>query len=299
MNSGRRTPKPEMDFFADLSVVTKQKLIGAGYTVDANATPDSICVNYMNVLRRRVAVGPRDVKTAKTLDCPTDLKSGFERFVEKTKSGADLRPHQSTRIKDSDYEDAMLNDWGIHHFHLGTSTTARGFIERTGPILYALVTPSTLYCIGVLPHNEWANQEMIEIVHREWPEAIERFRLKGVRLLAPITDQDRLKFRKAGLNAMTSVQDGTVYAPLGGGYTTARTSAMVRMAVNDWRHLCRKLEEIVAGHGAFFLEGARSANVTLPAKFRISLRFLHGMATAFEPSSEAKLHLAEWSIPDL
>jgi hypothetical protein len=44
----------------------------------------------------------------------------------------------------------MLNDWGIHHLHLGTKISKNtGFVERTGPLLFVKFEKNVAYFIGV------------------------------------------------------------------------------------------------------------------------------------------------------
>ncbi len=52
---------------------------------------------------------------------PSDL---FELVKKKLANGEDVRPHLSNRYTDPNYSDSLLNDWKIHHQHLGTTMEA-------------------------------------------------------------------------------------------------------------------------------------------------------------------------------
>lgn len=143
--------------------------------------------------------------------------------------GLDLRPHQSKALLRANYDDAMLNDWRIHHFHLGIRPDANdsAFVERTGPVLFAYVTENELYAIDVMKHDDWARQRLLEITHRNWPQLIQHYRTpSGVRLAMVPTDQDIKNLRRGHDQSATQI-DGIAYYPLGGGYVTSGESLQV------------------------------------------------------------------------
>lgn len=48
-----------------------------------------------------------------------------------------------------------------------------GFVNRTGPVLFARFDEQNAYLINVWSHGNWTNQDMIRIIHNNWPESIE------------------------------------------------------------------------------------------------------------------------------
>jgi hypothetical protein len=40
-------------------------------------------------------------------------------------------------------------------------------------MLFVLLRPSDLHMIDIMPHGEWNNESLIEIMHQNWPKAIE------------------------------------------------------------------------------------------------------------------------------
>lgn len=143
-----------------------------------------------------------------------------------------------------DCEDLLLNDWGIHHFHLGQNPEKSGFIERTGPLLFAHVTADSVFCLGVYPHGSWTQQDLIRVIHENWPGVISTKKINGIiELSHTLTDDEIAQLRKAGVQTMVQVAPGIVYTPLGGGYSTAGTSVESTMRVNWYMRLLRNLED--------------------------------------------------------
>lgn len=52
--------------------------------------------------------------------CPSELQFGLDLVMTNIEQGVDLGPYLSKKIADLDYDDDLLNDWGVHHLHLGT-----------------------------------------------------------------------------------------------------------------------------------------------------------------------------------
>lgn len=102
-----------------------------------------------------------------------------------------------------------------------------GFVQRTGPVLFARFTNDTAYFLAVLPHNNWTRQELVRIIHQNWPDAISRYRRSGVDLEWIPTDDEVRKLRKHGILSIVQVEPGVIYMPIGGGYATSRLSIVV------------------------------------------------------------------------
>lgn len=136
----------------------------------------------------------------------------------------------------------MLNDWGIHHFHLGENMKG-DFIERTGPLLFALLVENKFYAIGIFNHGSWADQDIVEIIHRNWSSVVEQYRIKGIISSTPLTEEERLTLRKKNANSFVTVQDGTVYAPIGGGMVSSGFNLQAVMTTDRQKMFLRNLEK--------------------------------------------------------
>ena len=161
-----------IDFKKDCAEILRERLKAAGYVVDSDVVLEQVLIKYFNVLKRRIASQPRTVITSKEFACPEEFKAGLSLIVKKAANGEDLTPHQSRLLMDSNYIDLLLNDWGIHHFHLGTAVKQSGLIGRTGLLLFARVTAAQFYLLDVLAHQNWTRLRLIEIMHTNWPDSI-------------------------------------------------------------------------------------------------------------------------------
>lgn len=186
-----------MDFFRDVVLSARMRLGEVGYSIATSERDEQVCRKYFNVVHRRIDVKPRAVLFSNDFQCSPDRQPGLDEIQRKSGCGEDLRPHQSTRLDKLKFEDALFNDWGIHHLHLNTVVEPNGVIERSGPVLFVRVTDDALYCIAVAEHGTWSRQDMLEILHRSWPESIADFRLRGI---APenVTDEQIETLRSKG-----------------------------------------------------------------------------------------------------
>lgn len=235
-----------VDFTNDWKQYVENEISSQGYAVDQSEDLRSLSYKFFNLRRRRIAATPRKVLESKSFSCPTDLTSGYDLLKEKLKNGHDVCSHLSKFLLRDDHEDSLLNDWGIHHFHLGINPEKSGFIERTGPLLFAHVTVDSVYCLGIYPHGSWTQQDLIRVIHDNWPSIISAKKLNGILGLSHVpTDEDIAQLRKAGVQTMVQISPGIVYAPLGGGYSTAGTSVESTMRVNWYMRLIRNLEDHV------------------------------------------------------
>ncbi|HIF9534263.1 TPA: hypothetical protein ACX6S0_002622, partial [Photobacterium damselae] len=130
----------------------------------------------------------------------------------------------------------------IHHFHLG-ETMEGNFIKRTGPLLFALLVDNKFYAIGIFDHGSWADQDLVEIIHRNWPNVIDKYQIKGIVSSSPLTEQERLYLRKVNGNSFVTVQDGTTYAPIGAGVVSAGFNVQAVISKDRQRAFLRSLEE--------------------------------------------------------
>ena len=247
----------------------KKQLISAGYSDPTSAVDEDIVRAYLNVRRRRVSIRRRTVHKA-AYSVPFDLVEGEKKFLAKAKAGDDLRPHQSTRLEQSNYEDGMLNDFGIQHFHLGTTQhpTKPSFFARTDPLLFAMVREDDLYCIGCYGHGDWSRATLLDVIHENWPDTIAGYSLDGLMLAHSYTDDEHERLRRADINIVTQRPDGTIHMGPGGGTTLAGTSIRDIRDLMSARQFCSKLESSVAVEVRKLVdEGKLATPVRLELKF--------------------------------
>jgi|SRR5579862_2638418 len=241
------TPTIEMDFFSDFSAHAHAYLTAGGYQISASEAPEQICMKYFNVHKRRISVRPRKVLVSKDLQCPLDVRPGLNEIVRRAEAGEDLCPYQSKEILlDPEYNDQLLNHWGIHHLHLGLASHKKhkNLVKRTGLLLLARVTEDTLYCINILGHGSWTQQKLLEIVHRNWPASIAHLRWDNA-IGEQLSDRDIEILRSKNCNVALAMIDGVSYLPLGNGSSSSGTSVDVVSACARIRSTCRRMEDLI------------------------------------------------------
>lgn len=157
---------------------------------------------------KRISIRKRKIHLSKNFKCPEHNKDGLEKLKLAISDGEDLNKYLSKQIKNEAFKDNLYNHWNIRHFHLGSNVAIDGFIERSSELLYAVVDDNNVYMINVLPHNEWYNIDLMEIIIANWPflvlevkgitpvfredEEIKLLRVNDVNFVVPYTDKSYL-----------------------------------------------------------------------------------------------------------
>lgn len=247
-------------------------IVRQGYQINLSESIESISYKFFNLRRRKIEVRPRNIYESFELKCPVEHSAGYEALKNKLANGDDVTPYLSNLIFDINFSDQLLNDWGIYHFHLGQEIESTGMINRTGPLLFALVTLDDIYCINIFHHNALTEQEMIRIIHRNWPEIIARFKLNGVCSLEhSVSNRDLTKLRKGGVQAMVEVETGVVYAPPGGGYSTSGAALRTIVESDNYKKMVCLLERHVRDNLTLFTDKLAELGLTPsnPPKFSL------------------------------
>lgn len=161
--------------------------------------------------------------------------------------GRELNSFLSRRVRNPFQRDALLSDWGIHHLHLNLVLDASEFRLRSDRLLFVRVQPEGLYFIAVGNHESWSDVDLVEIIHANWPETIERYRILG--WSAPRmawSSEERQQLRNAGGQTLVSTRDGTTYAPIGGGYATDGSSLDLSFHLSQTRQYLLSLRNAVS-----------------------------------------------------
>lgn len=232
-----------MDFKADWHE-TLREIMKSEWGLDTRAITDNIPVHYFNAAQRRITATPRKVLVSDTFHCPAEHLQGWEQIKRSVTEGKDLNPYLSKLIEKVKKTDLLLCDWGVHHLHLGTVLEGQ-YMARTGPLLFARVTKEVFYAIDIYTHDDFADAEIVEVIHRNWPKSIEHWILRGIQTGGLTTDQ-REALRKKRYNSFVQVTDGTTYAPIGGGYSFFGHSIHAITEMDKEHHLLENLEQLVS-----------------------------------------------------
>jgi hypothetical protein len=254
-----------------------------------------ICVKYYSARKRKISKARRTVLRSPELNAmvlTADQESALNRIEADSKAGADLTPYLSTQITRLSNNDALLNDWGIHHLHLGAP--ALPFVKRTGPVLFVRVHQMTLLFLTILDHSPgcepWIEEELIEIIHRNWPEVIARYRPPGVVAGSARSPGSRSKMREAGLTVLTMTKDGTIYVPPGGGYMQSGDSTdAVRLANRLLTHITELGRQCVDGEDSVNQSIRQAGGDPSQKRLRLGLILGRGIEVFDEESSAVVL----------
>ena len=217
------------DFEEDWRQILQRLLLEATIPFDKDWNTHELCVRYHDVVTRRLVPAKRTVHKAREFLCPTHRLAGLEKLLSSVKQGSNLGSWQSKIPwmwigSKRDDNDSLLRAWSIWHFHLGDAFRDDGFVIRTKELLFAHVTDTDFYAIAVLGHGAWSRQNLFDILHSNWPEIAAPFEVHGVNSESGYTESDVAKLWRGNVNILTNAPNGTVYAPLGWGKTTAGTT---------------------------------------------------------------------------
>jgi hypothetical protein len=225
----------KVDFLADVVGGMTSQLAAWGHSVPPGADQQTVASLFANLQRRRIEPRPRAVHVARDLVCSESFRGGFELVTRKLRRGDDVTAHLSRTVHDSaEFNDMVLNDWGFHHLHLGTSYKSDGLIERTGALLFVHVQRDAVYCVAIGDHDDWAAKRLNDAVFNSWPElyAGRTFSLSsGHGSTREWSEDEHQKLRKAGVLVVVRLPDGRLALPLGGGYATSQRSIDVTRRV--------------------------------------------------------------------
>ena len=230
----------EFRFRHSLANIFKKEIAELGFEPSKLKSDEDVLHAYCSYSHRLIEKRPRTIHKADTFVCPKEVKEELDWLESKIKQGKSLIPHLNTAIQ-KDKLDGLLYDWGIHHLHLGLKLETTGFVERTGPVLFAVFRPNDVYFVDVRDHEGWSDKELLEIINRNWPELLSIYRMTDVKPEATFTEEDIISLRKAGVNTCHELSDGNSYLSMGGGITTAGTS---QEAVRTYIEIVRMLGDI-------------------------------------------------------
>lgn len=244
-----------MDLFSDLETILKAEAFHRGFTLTGNETVDDLLHILIQHEKKLISCRPRNVHESSGFKTKLDRLSGdyqtaYATIRKKLESGVDVTGHLSRLIQKQDFVDLLLADWALHHIHLTDikSNPSNHFFDRSDQLAFAIVFQDDAFFVDIRPHSEqfvFARRELLEIVRNNWPQLLEPYRLKGFVDVAYNADDEAIgKLRKAGVNTILKIGDA-VYAPLGGGLTTAGTSLSVGEEADKLMFYIKDLESLI------------------------------------------------------
>jgi len=232
------------------------------WPVDSIEDDYSLILAYFRLLRRLVSNVRRTVVKAKSFVCPPKYVDILAKIERKIRSGENINAYLSRKLIRIDYNDPLMNDWGIQHLHLGerviTEGEHKGFIQGTPELLYVYFDKQSAYFVAILDHRSFSKQYLIQTMHDNWPHVLEPYRDPNIISVYPRnpTSEELHKLRKANLNfGIVTVRSGTTYVLIGGGVATSgdnimdvrRTNHLHRWAHHQTNTIKKQIPEIIVG----------------------------------------------------
>ena len=249
----------QMNLFSDVADGVRRVMSDAGYDVTSIEADDhKALVVYFKWNRYVVAPKPRKVLKARAFD-PVGHTTGVAMLENAIVNGEDLSVYMTKNVADIGAEDPLLDHWGIHHFHLGTELDPRhGIMRRTNHLLFCRIDENHAYFIKVSPHGSWYQQELLEILHQNWPWSIDFARVKGATDVEHKFNDDEIKrLRDANVTVLLKVADGAIYVEPGMGTTGDGTNAIDLMDADRVRRTARHIESRIIDNFAEIKNNAR------------------------------------------
>lgn len=244
----------EMDFKRDWHEILR-RVMSDEWGMDVSGITSNVPMHYFNALQRRVMPTPRKLHISDTFCCPSGFDPNWQAIQRLIATGGDLHPFLSKQVDKAEYTDAMLNDWGIHHLHF------RARPQRSGPLIFARITSGDVYAVSVLEHGEWYEDEIVETIHRNWPDSIRQWRMNGQPAVR-LTQDERKTLRKKHCNAFYTTLDGVTYGPIGGGMMTSGYNLFAVMEMDKEHDRLEKVEQLLANELPQFRAVLKKAGCT-------------------------------------
>jgi hypothetical protein len=220
---------------------------------------ESLLVAYHNWLCRLIRPVPRSIHLSREFSTsPQRAKyaAALADIFDAIATGKDLTHRLSKLVRfgivanstsATKDKDLMLNDWGIHHLHLGMGPDKKdpSVTARSGDLLFAIFRPTAAYILNIFDHKDWTDRDIVRIAVENWPNLDLFLELKGVMALDRTVDEaEHQTLRKAGITSMVEV-DGRVYAGRGM-LSTAGTSIQSVRAADKLLERLENFEELCA-----------------------------------------------------
>lgn len=210
-----------MDFIKDFENEVKGILKTYSVKVDEDLGMQKLLAKYFRTINRTICAKPRKVIISDKiknigidqsyLDIIEEIKTKFER-------GEDINSYLSDHIFNEDYNDYLLDEWGIHYINLSNkkSNPSDFFFDKSPYALFIKVYEDKVYFVDVQQHNsdyDFNRKELLETLDRNWNKILEPFKVKGINEVNhKLNDKERELLRKAGVPTMYEV-NGKCYIP--------------------------------------------------------------------------------------
>lgn len=215
----------------------------------------SIMYEYFNTQKRVIFETPRKVVYSSKFQCPEEYQEALLQFEKNAREGKNLNVYLSDQIRKPEKADDLLNDWNIYHFHLTRRFRKDGFAKRSDYQIFAWVTADCIYMIQIYPHREahlYAKKELLRIIEANWPELLEKHRIKGgLHLTVQLDDGGYEALRNAHVSSFAELGENRLYGLIGGGYMSDGSSMEAIRREQFWHNRLKLCEMVIRDNMSF------------------------------------------------
>lgn len=266
-----------LDLYKDWEKIVRSAMLEMSFDSPAGFSKQDIGLEYADLLNRMIAPRKRNVHLSDKLRSEEELPNEVQVLVSRIRRGEDLNVHLSRKILSPGYRDFLLNDWGIHHLHLGESLNPRRFVRRTSKLLFAYIEANDAYLIDVRAHGRqckespWADEKLIEIMVRNWPSLFTSFVVESrLECGAKTSSIRRKELRELGLNAPVEI-DRRAYASTRGGLACSGDSLFVMMRICGFKRWLYGIQQRACKELVKRLHESRVVPIRLAPRLRCDL----------------------------
>lgn len=198
--------KIECNFINDIKNQQKEILLKNGYKIDKKK---DIILQYYNTVNRLIPPLNYEVEINPDFNISCKFSKVIKEIIYKLKNCENINNFLSKNIVNSAYNDLMLNNFGFYHLHLGDDIK-NGFRSRTKELMLIYIKGTKVYVLGIFNHGNWLDDTKLKIFKKHWPELLEPFKLKNIKMLSNYSVTDRSELRKNKINIPIEI-DGECY----------------------------------------------------------------------------------------
>lgn len=255
---------------------TREKEAFAALDVDEQAW------RFMNWQSRLVHPHPRQVNIADGFDRLPAVQANLPEvaaLLGRMASGDDLSVHLSRDVMLHGYSlhpagrkhgrdfDLLLNEWGIHHLHIGTA--------KGKELLYVIFGRGVAFVLAVASHGAWTSRGLIEVTVRSWPKQ-GLFVSLNVLPGRDWTEDEHKGLRRAGATTAAVIDNRPWISGVTGGMSTALVSVRISKETGQlMRSLQHAIEQPDHLHRQLQINAAMKGT-NWPTNPEISIRWLKG-----------------------
>ncbi len=283
-----------MNFESDLAHIIKQQFDKHNIFYEDNLDVRSLAARYFEMLNRRITPLPRRVyfseeiheslgeltreKVAKQREKAASAWEAVFLIRHLLTEGENVNCFLSKGIDSATGErslDGLLWDFGMHHFHLSKEVKGSGFVKRSDYLLFAIVAQEDAYFVDVRLHPPrrgdigWVRQDLLRIMHSNWPELVEPNILRGVKG-TELTDEEKQELRRKNVNCAVQMGDNAI-APIGGGMVADGSSLLCRWWALKLLHEIKQHQSFFDNHPAELRSGLEAKGMELGGRMEFKL----------------------------